>query len=78
MKPTAKDIIEYLKNNFSHVTFTYKNNTCGIDPFCTDNIQLWYGDKTATATSFNDVMNSPFFDSEAFLDIFDKIENVEY
>lgn len=58
----------------SHITFTYNNKNCGVDPFRKDNFEMWYGDNTMTAKSIDEVMNTPFFDGNSFNEIVDIID----
>lgn len=70
----AAEIKDYLESLVSHITFTYNDKSCGIDPFRKDNFEMWYGDDTITAKSIDDVMNTPFFNGKSLNEIADKIE----
>ncbi|WP_418695802.1 hypothetical protein [Acidaminococcus intestini] len=75
MKPKVlKDRISSL---ITHVLFDYKGIPCGVDPFSKDEIDVWYGNKSDTMKSIDEVMNKPFFDGKSLAEIAPEIQNVE-
>lgn len=75
---TNFNIKEYLGNLTSHVTFEYNGFSCGVDPLSLDNFEMWYGDKSMTAKSIDDVMTVKFFDGDSLDDILNNITDLEY
>lgn len=58
----------------SHFTFLYHGVTCGIDPYSDLEYDMWYGDKTVTVNSIEEVMNSPFFAGKSLTAISNDIQ----
>lgn len=76
---TILGIKEHIDNLISHITFTYNNKNCGIDPITrNERYDMWYGDKIHTAKSVEEVMNIKFFDGKSLSDIMDDIEELDY
>lgn len=73
-----KEIKTYLASLISHVTFEYKGLNCGIDPFNMSRFEMWYGQKSVTMTSIEDVMTSKFFDGKSLEEIWDDVVDLEY
>ncbi len=61
----------------THVTFIYNNTECGIDPLAIDKFNMWYGDITYTANSYQDVIGIKLFDGKNLLEIRSSIESIE-
>lgn len=62
----------------SHILFDYNKKECGVDPINHHFFDVWYGEKTFTAQSIDEVMNTPFFDGKALNEIFDEIVITEW
>ncbi|WP_418419662.1 hypothetical protein [Blautia sp.] len=77
MKVTAKELKDRINSICTHVLFDYNGKECGVDPFSSDNFDMWYGSQMMNAKSIDEVMQTPFFDGKALQDIVDDIENVE-
>lgn len=72
---TATEIKEYLDQMTSHITFTYNNENCGVDPISRDKrYDMWYGDRVYTAKTVDEVMNIKFFNGMSLNEIADKID----
>ena len=71
---TALEIKDYVGSLVSHITFTYNNKDCGVDPFKKDCFDMWCGEDTMTAKSIDEVMETPFFDGKSLNEIASKIE----
>lgn len=61
----------------THILFDYNGQECGVDPFSHTEYDIWYGEKSATLHSIDEVMNTPFFDGKALKDIIEHIENLD-
>lgn len=73
------DLYGFVDSHASHVMFEYKGKSCGIDPFCDTNIDMWYGEKCETFTSIESVFSTPFFDGKTIADIFAEVRSsIEY
>lgn len=72
------NVKEYLGNLTSHITFEYDGKACGVDPLSLDKFDMWYGDKSMTAHSIEEVINTNFFDGKSLEDILDDITDLEY
>lgn len=59
---TDFNIKEYLGGLTSHIMFEYNGYSCGVDPLSLDKFDMWYGDKSMTAHSIEEVMETKFFD----------------
>lgn len=70
---TFDELYGYIDSHVSHVLFEYHGKDCGIDPFNDTEIDVWYGDKSETMTSIDDVFNLPFFDGKSLTEIFPEI-----
>lgn len=75
---TYFNIKEYLGGLTSHVMFEYNGYSCGVDPLSLDKFDMWYGDKSMTAHSIEEVMETKFFDGESLKDIWNDITDLEY
>lgn len=75
---TAKEMQGQISSICTHVLFDYAGKACGVDPFSSDNFDMWCGDKYMNAKSIEEVMRTPFFEGKALQDIMDNITNIEY
>lgn len=74
---TASFLKYRINSLIQHVVFDYKGIPCGVDPLSHEKFDVWYGTKTETMTSIDDVMNKPFFDGKSLTEIIPEMENVE-
>lgn len=70
---TSEKLRELIMTTFSAVTFIYNGKNCGIDPYSTEEYDIWYGENDTTVKSFDEVLNIPLFDGKALCDIIDNI-----
>lgn len=75
---TNFNIKEFLENLTGHIMFEYNGYSCGVDPLSTDDYTMWYGEKSITATSIDEVMNGKFFDGKSLSEIELDIVDLEY
>ncbi len=68
---TALEVKNYIETLCSHLTFKFNSKNCGIDPLAVDNFEMWYGEKTMTVKSIDEVMNTAFFDGKTLNEIAD-------
>lgn len=71
------EIRNHIESLCSHLTFEYNGKNCGVDPLSHNQIDMWCGDDAMTATSIDEVMESPFFNGQSLRNIANKIENIE-
>ena len=60
------------------VVFDYNGHSCGIDPLSLNKFDMWYGDKTTTLQTIDEVVNSKFFDGKSLIDIWDDITDLDF
>lgn len=75
---TANKIKNRLDELASHLTFSYKGVSCGVDPLSRDHFNMWYGDSDFVADSLERVMNEPFFNGKSLAEIAEKIEIIDW
>lgn len=75
---TDFNVKKYLENLTSHIMFEYDGKNCGVDPLSLDKFDMWYGDKSMTAHSIEEVTDTKFFDGKSLEDIWDEITDLEY
>lgn len=75
---SVKDIMDYITSSWSHITFVYDNNNCGIDPRSYDDIIMWFGENSVHVNGFEEVTKIKLFDGKSLDEICDKIEYVDY
>ena len=75
---TSLEVKDYIGALTSHITFEYEGKACGVDPLSLNEFDMWYGDKSMTAHSIEEVMDTKFFDEKTIKDIWDNITDLEY
>ncbi len=75
---TIYELKEHLSNLIGHVTFDYNGYSCGIDPLSKNKFDMWYGEKSITLGSIDDVMNNKFFESHSLTEIWDDISELYF
>ena len=73
----SDDVKKHIGSLCSHITFEWNNKECGIDPLALDEFDMWYGEKTMTAKSIEEVMTADFFDGYSLENILDDAINIE-
>lgn len=73
----AAELKERIDSLCTHVLFDYNGRACGVDPFSHTEYDIWYGEKSATLHSIDEVMNMPFFDGKALKEIVGDIEHLD-
>lgn len=69
----AQQIRGRLDELASHLTFTYKGESCGIDPMNRTHFNMWSGENEMVAKSLDEVMESAFFDGKSLAEIAEQI-----
>lgn len=75
---SADKLKQIVLDVFSHVTFEYNGQNCGIDPFSLTEFDIWYGDKVETVNSIDRVMDTPIFDGKSLSEIIGDITELDY
>ena len=75
---TLTELKKYLKALNGAVTFDYNGYSCGIDPLSANEFDMWYGDKSITLDSLDDVFNHNFFDGNSLFEIWDDISEIDF
>ena len=75
---TEEKIKKRISSLCSHFTFEYNGHQCGVDPISAAEYEMWCGETTMTASSVDEVMQTPFFDGTALSEISDKIEIIDW
>lgn len=75
---TNFNIKEFLENLTGHIMFEYNGYSCGVDPLSADEYTIWYGEKSITARSIDEVMDGKFFDGKSLSEIESDIVDLEY
>ncbi len=72
------ELRKYLGDLIGQISFSYNGQLCGIDPLALDSFDMWYGAKTITASSVDEVMDAVFFDGKTLKDIWPDVTDVDF
>lgn len=75
---TFTEMENFIATLSGHVLFNYKGRACGIDPLSLNQFDMWYGDKSATLQTVDEVLTTKFFDGKSLKDIWDDITELDY
>lgn len=74
---TVQSIKKRISECVTAIEFDYKGVHGGVDPFSSNDFDLWYGDNCIKVNSVNEVMSEKFFDDKCLSEILEDIENIE-